>query len=127
VLVVGSTCHIQMERFFYFTGTTEQEGQRWAKPLSSTNPISSDVLTDKALQETKFVKLRFFFKFSLYYRAFLFKYNKPPINALENNKKVQYFLRNAATCFGTAVPSSGSSKFLAKINYYIKMWRVKVN
>jgi hypothetical protein len=28
VLVVGSTCHIQMERFFYFTGTTEQEGQR---------------------------------------------------------------------------------------------------
>jgi hypothetical protein len=54
-------------------------------------------------------------------------YNKSPTDVLENTYKVQYILRNPPTCFGTAVPSSGSSKFLAKINYYIKMWRVNVN
>jgi hypothetical protein len=38
-----------------------------------------------------------------------------------------YYLERYYMFRHRVVPSSGRSKFLAKINYYIKMWRVKVN
>jgi hypothetical protein len=59
VLVGGSTCHIQLERLFCFTGTTEQGTSGAAEIrelLSSANASSSDVLKDWALQEIKFSK-----------------------------------------------------------------------
>jgi hypothetical protein len=49
MLLVGSACRIQLERLFYFTGTTEQgtSGEaEIAELLSSANASSNDVQTE---------------------------------------------------------------------------------